>query len=841
MHDVRRPIEFVLALLAITSGTLAGISIESTSLTVIAIFGALFGYLVTDVYRLFRLDGWLANATSLIVLYLVWQEFAPGDQAQKLVAVARMLIYLQVILLFQPKTPRLVWQVMVLSLLQVVIAAIFSVNFEAGMLFLLYFVIAGIAMVLQTIHISETEIRLRTRHAARRLAMSAAGRTVQRLADGVAVPGESPRSDRSLQPIVVSDVARHPLRMWDRRFVQLGLWLPVALVFAAVMFCMVPRHTRPWYGPAVHEVSTAGMMSSVDLNQRDKITLSDAPVFRATFKDLRTGKTLTRLKAPYFRGMAFSDVNVRDGKTVFLAPYDRIYTGVYQAIPGFDTKERRVRQTITLEKTSDPLVYEVMPVFRTQRTPEELEFCHEISTYTRCREQEKISVAPYKYETGTLLDSQGRFLTSWPYVSNTGRYQQKPLADDPGQCKWLTKIDRWRYPGLVRKANEIAARFDANRAAESNAASKGDADGPESIHRLLALPERMRSYFETSGDFRYTLDFRNVDHNDSIDPIEDFFSNHKSGHCELYAAALTLMLRSQDIPARLVVGFYGSEYNPLTENFLVRGTHAHAWVEVYIPPEACTPQMVADGAAGPGGAWKILDPTPTGSNTSPANNNGTAIELARSVWQEYVLGMETESRNAGTPPAVSRTLIWLVEAMDVEKIGDSFERAREISYSRTAQVALVLVIATAFLIRIFGKKLWSLVATAPKRSFSGKSTTTSRIRSFVARALSIVSPGLGEWVRTVGTGGRSTAFYDEMLDLLAQRGVEPAENGTARMFARRVDQQFMNHPRQSSIGLVVHRLTEYFNDVRFGDRKLNETDQHQIEDHLKLLRVSLDG
>jgi transglutaminase-like putative cysteine protease len=77
-------------------------------------------------------------------------------------------------------------------------------------------------------------------------------------------------------------------------------------------------------------------------------------------------------------------------------------------------------------------------------------------------------------------------------------------------------------------------------------------------------------------------------------PLEDFLFRHQQGHCELFASALVLMLRSQGIPARLVTGFLGAERNPLTGYYVVRQANAHAWVEAYLPELG----------------WRTFDPTP---------------------------------------------------------------------------------------------------------------------------------------------------------------------------------------------------------------------------------------
>ena len=67
------------------------------------------------------------------------------------------------------------------------------------------------------------------------------------------------------------------------------------------------------------------------------------------------------------------------------------------------------------------------------------------------------------------------------------------------------------------------------------------------------------------------------------DPNEVFLFMVKAGHCELFASAMTLMCQSMGIPARLVRGFASPEYNENGNYYLVRGSDAHAWVEVHFP------------------------------------------------------------------------------------------------------------------------------------------------------------------------------------------------------------------------------------------------------------------
>ena len=71
----------------------------------------------------------------------------------------------------------------------------------------------------------------------------------------------------------------------------------------------------------------------------------------------------------------------------------------------------------------------------------------------------------------------------------------------------------------------------------------------------------------------------------SIDAIEDFVSNNPRGHCEYFATALAMMLRSQGIPSRVVLGYRCDEWHEEQQCYQVRQLHAHAWVEAFLDPE----------------------------------------------------------------------------------------------------------------------------------------------------------------------------------------------------------------------------------------------------------------
>ena len=181
-----------------------------------------------------------------------------------------------------------------------------------------------------------------------------------------------------------------------------------------------------------------------------------------------------------------------------------------------------------------------------------------------------------------------------------------------------------------------ASRPDENESAPS-AGRRGPVAG-QLARRWLAEPglpadrrmdraRHLEQQLRDSGKFTYSLKPQQRDYR--IDPIEDFITNHPQGHCEYFATTLTLMLRSQGIPARMVVGYKCDEYNPLGSFFQVRQLHAHTWVEAYLEPE-----QVADDPADPqwrNGGWLRLDPTP-GSRRGPRRGRDRATRRWAARW-----------------------------------------------------------------------------------------------------------------------------------------------------------------------------------------------------------------
>lgn len=80
--------------------------------------------------------------------------------------------------------------------------------------------------------------------------------------------------------------------------------------------------------------------------------------------------------------------------------------------------------------------------------------------------------------------------------------------------------------------------------------------------------------------FEYVLD---VDRYPSgVDTVDYFLFEEKRGYCEHFATSMAVMLRTLNVPARLVTGYAPGSYNPFTGYHEVKVSDAHAWVEVFI-------------------------------------------------------------------------------------------------------------------------------------------------------------------------------------------------------------------------------------------------------------------
>jgi transglutaminase-like putative cysteine protease len=95
-------------------------------------------------------------------------------------------------------------------------------------------------------------------------------------------------------------------------------------------------------------------------------------------------------------------------------------------------------------------------------------------------------------------------------------------------------------------------------------------------------------YFRTKG-FVYSLTPPRL----GTDSVDDFLFETRSGFCGHYASAFVSLMRAGGVPARVVTGYLGGEWNPIGGYFTIRQSDAHSWAEVWLE----------------GRGWTRVDPT----------------------------------------------------------------------------------------------------------------------------------------------------------------------------------------------------------------------------------------
>ena len=88
------------------------------------------------------------------------------------------------------------------------------------------------------------------------------------------------------------------------------------------------------------------------------------------------------------------------------------------------------------------------------------------------------------------------------------------------------------------------------------------------------------------------------------DNVDEFLFGTRRGFCEHYSGSFALLMRAAGIPARIVTGYQGGEFNAVGNYLIVRQSDAHAWTEVWIedkgwlrvdPTAAVSPSRIEDG------------------------------------------------------------------------------------------------------------------------------------------------------------------------------------------------------------------------------------------------------
>lgn len=304
------------------------------------------------------------------------------------------------------------------------------------------------------------------------------------------------------------------------------------------------------------------------------------------------------------------------------------------------------------------------------------------------------------------------------------------------------------------------------------------------------IARRIEEYLR--GNYTYTLDLQRVEDGD---PVADFLFNTRAGHCEYFASAMVLLLRSRRVPARLVNGFQMGEYNESADIYTVRQSDAHSWVEVYFQKNR----------------WVAFDPTPAAGHSVYDDGVMAWIRHSREAvemfWFEHVVGFDTREQisivlalqrwlwsyqNNASPP-------WFDWAYEIAQRldfawgnGKSVEGG--ISEPKRPASASADFLAHPFILSLFGLALVFATAMVWHRR---RTSWQSRIRQDAATS--------------------AVAFYQEMLRALERRGYKREPDQTPREFAARVALP------------GVSEITNFYQRTRFGQISLTADEVMRVE------------
>lgn len=365
-----------------------------------------------------------------------------------------------------------------------------------------------------------------------------------------------------------------PLFLSTTVIISFGIFM-----FTALIFVSIPRITSGFLVSSFvkPQVLKSGFSDEVKLGKVGEIKLDSSPVMRVK---ILNGDPESLPESIYWRGVALDDF---DGTTWRISDADyKLYKNNKEGVIRVkEVSGKAVSQEIITEPLDTDILFAgSLPVGFQGVIGGRLEEVND-SYILSSRASYRLKYIAYS-DLGTPSAKDLRNVNENYPISITKRYLQ--------------------LPPLGERIRELAieiTRFD--RSAYDKAVS-------------------IKRYLVTNMSYTRTLQ-----RGTSEFPIEDFLFENREGHCEYFATAMVVLLREIGIPARIVNGFHGGEWNEYGKFFLVRESNAHSWVELYFP----------------GHGWVLLDPTPASDSELSATGNlfflNSYFDYLRYRWSRYIV------------------------------------------------------------------------------------------------------------------------------------------------------------------------------------------------------------
>jgi protein-glutamine gamma-glutamyltransferase len=327
-----------------------------------------------------------------------------------------------------------------------------------------------------------------------------------------------------------------------------------------------------------------------------------------------------------------------------------------------------------------------------------------------------------------------------------------------------------RLPPLDARVGQLAAKITAS--------SHNDYDKASTIEGYL------------STHYGYTLELPRTR---VKDPIANFLFVRKQGHCEYFASAMAVMLRTLGIPSRVVNGFRSDEFNDLTANYVIRAKDAHAWVEAYFP----------------GYGWQTFDPTPAGSGGTPQGWDRLAlyVDAAASFWRDWIVSYDSAHQYVLGQTAVNSTRgLW-----QSARVWASGKYAGMLNWAEHSQQRVQN--SPARWVLIGGGLAFMLVLLA------NLGRIVRRLQEKWLQAHPERSPEQA-----------AAMWYARMARALARRGVQKPPTQTPHEFVKKIEDSRLRGP--------VARFTEVYESARFGN---STTDAQKLPELYEEVELAAKG
>lgn len=651
-------------------------------------------------------------------------------------AIAHILIWLQLIKLFQHKRIRDYWQLLILSTLGISAAFMISVHFSLAVFIILYAVSLFWALIL---------LHLRCEMAKAQPVQPAAAA----VSSALPYPGQAPKL------------------MTPRLLVVINLIIAGSIVFDLAFFLFCPRLNKALFGhgPFAFRGSRTGFSPGVTLGEPGEIVTSEDPVMHVTVTDSREpGKPIQG--DFYWRGVALCYYNGKDWSRRHPNPTPDEKTlwrrSVFSASKSQDLRRAR-------RKFGRLLKHDVL------REPIDSRFLFCPSSWV-------------DITSTTIGDLYKHYIDgATSFVRRPKRAVRYSIHSVPPNLlpKSLQKPSDKYSPHIIRNFLQLPGNKISSRVV---ALAKEIV--PDDLKRnSLQKADRIANYLRRT--YTYTL---KLSANPEVEPVEDFLFNQRAGHCEYFASAMVILLRTLGVPCRLVTGYHGGQYNAIGGWYLVRQSDAHAWVEVYVTKRS----------------WKIYDPSPAREAEQQPTRVGELIDFLATTWFTSVIEYDRH-KQLTVYGLVGQTI----------KSGAAFLAQVVWGLQQMAAAALSRLKSPRFLFSLKGlTTLAWLVALAAALTWLGK--------GLARRALARVS-GKSRGKGPFGIYPSPVKFYRRMLELLARQGFVKAPGDTPMEFARQVH-------RQGGAGYdALPVITRYYYQVRFGSRVLSPPEAKEVARTLKAL------